>query len=218
MTLRAVLFDVGETLIDESRLWAEWADWLEVPRLTFMGVLGGLIERGEEHQAVFQVFRPGFDLAAERDARIAAGKPPRLDPSDLYPDVRPTLDRLRSEGYIVAVAGNQPARAGAFLESLDLPADVIATSGGLGVEKPSLEFFERLAALAGVTKNQAVYVGDRVDNDIIPAKEAGMCAVFLRRGPWGYLHASRPGVERADAGIDSLDELPEVLARLRDRG
>lgn len=218
MTLRAVLFDVGETLIDESRLWAEWADWLGVPRLTFMGVLGGLIERGEEHQAVFQVFRPGFDLDAERDARIAAGKPPRLDPSDLYSDVRPTLERLRSEGYRVAVAGNQPARAGAFLEGLDLPVDVIATSGGLGVEKPSLEFFERLASLAGVTRDQAIYVGDRVDNDIIPAKEAGMKAVFLRRGPWGYLHASKPGVELADARIDSLEELPAVLASLRERG
>ena len=50
MKLRAVFFDVGETLIDETRLWGEWADWLGVPRLTLMGVLGALVDRDRPHQ------------------------------------------------------------------------------------------------------------------------------------------------------------------------
>ena len=33
--VRAVWFDVGETLIDESREYGTWADWLGVPRHTF---------------------------------------------------------------------------------------------------------------------------------------------------------------------------------------
>ena len=53
--LRAVVFDVGETLIDETRLWGEWADWLGVPRRTFMGVLGALVDRGRPPQEVFEV-------------------------------------------------------------------------------------------------------------------------------------------------------------------
>lgn len=214
MSLRAVLFDVGETLIDETRLWGEWADWLGVSRLTFMGVLGALVDRGMSHLDVFQAFRPGFDLGRERAARIVAGKPPRLDPADLYDDVRPALASLREAGYILGVAGNQPAPAEAFLARLDLPVDFVTTSESLGAEKPSLEFFVKLASLAGVEPSEAAYVGDRVDNDVIPAKEAGMVAVFIRRGLWGYLHATRPEVELADARIDSLDELPTILARL----
>jgi HAD superfamily hydrolase (TIGR01549 family) len=214
MNLRAVFFDVGETLIDETRLWSEWADWLGVPRLTFMGVLGALVDRDRPHVEVFQVFRPGFDLDRERAARIAAGKPPRLDLADLYSDVRPTLETLRKHGLILGVAGNQPATAEAFLARLELPVDFVTTSESLGAEKPSPDFFFKLASLAGVEPSEAAYVGDRVDNDVIPAKGAGMVAVFLRRGLWGYLHATRPEVELADARIDSLEELPTILARL----
>ena len=51
-------------------------------------------------------------------------------------------------------------------------------------------------------------MGDRVDNDVVPALAAGMVAVHIRRGPWGYLH--EPPAEAIR--IHSLDELPAVLA------
>jgi FMN phosphatase YigB (HAD superfamily) len=44
-----------------------------------------------------------------------------------------------------------------------------------------------------------------------PARAVGMVAVHIRRGPWGYLQAGR---QQADVCIDSLDELPEALARV----
>ncbi|MGH9006167.1 MAG: HAD family hydrolase, partial [Acidimicrobiales bacterium] len=54
---------------------------------------------------------------------------------------------------------------------------------------------------------QVAYVGDRLDNDVLPAKAAGMFAVFIRRGPWGHLHARRAEAACADVRIDSLAEL-----------
>jgi FMN phosphatase YigB (HAD superfamily) len=54
-----------------------------------------------------------------------------------------------------------------------------------------------------------------LDNDIHPALAAGMVAVFLRRGPWGYIHAAHPDVIRAHLRLESLDELPERLTALR---
>ena len=59
---------------------------------------------------------------------------------------------------------------------------------------------------------EIAYVGDRLDNDVLPAADAGMRPILLRRGPWGYLHARRPEASRATV-IGSLTELPEVLAR-----
>jgi hypothetical protein len=50
-----------------------------------------------------------------------------------------------------------------------------------------------------------------VDNDILPAKLAGMVTVFLRRGPWGVIHARRPEAAQADIRIDSLAELRDAL-------
>ena len=59
--IRAVFFDVGETLVDETRQWGLWADWLRVPRLTFFSAFGAVLERGEHHRIVFDHFVPGAD-------------------------------------------------------------------------------------------------------------------------------------------------------------
>jgi len=213
---RAVFFDVGETIIDETRVWESWADWLGVPRFTFMAVLGEVIERGDSHTAVFEQFRPGFDLAAERSARLAAGALWTVEPRDLYPDVRPCIDRLRAEEYVVGISGNQPDGVTDMLRALDLPVDVLATSADWGVQKPSPAFFERVCAEARVPAGRVAYVGDRLDNDVLPARAAGMIGVFLRRGPWGYSHARRPEADRADIRLDSLAGLPDALAAFAD--
>ncbi len=57
----------------------------------------------------------------------------------------------------------------------------------------------RVSAEVGLRPSQVAYVGDRLDNDVLPAKAAGMFAVFMRRGPWGHLHAHRADAACADA-------------------
>jgi HAD superfamily hydrolase (TIGR01549 family) len=210
MPIQTVFFDIGETLVDETRQWGSWADWLGIPRMTFFGVLGGLIERGEHHRRVFELLRPGIDLAYERAARAAAGHSEHFERSDFYPDAIPCLEALRRAGYRIGLAGNQPEGVEELLRALDLPVDLIASSASWGVEKPSPEFFRCVAALAGVPPANIAYVGDRVDNDVAPAA-AGMVAVFLRRGPWGFLQAEHPDAARACFRLDSLDALPQAL-------
>ena len=61
MTIRAVVFDVGETLVDETRAWTAWADALKVPRLTFLATLGGVNARGGDHREVFEILRPDVE-------------------------------------------------------------------------------------------------------------------------------------------------------------
>jgi FMN phosphatase YigB (HAD superfamily) len=212
MPIKVVFFDVGETLVDETRQWGGWADWLSIPRLTFFATLGGLIERGEHHRRVFELLRPGIDLVHERAARVAAGHSEHFERADFYPDAIPCLHTLRRAGYRIGLAGNQPEGVEELLRALDLPADMIASSAGWGVEKPSPDFFARVAELAGVPPSEIAYVGDRVDNDVAPAAAAGMLAVFLRRGPWGFLQADHPDAARAHIRLDSLDALPQALA------
>ncbi len=185
--IKAVWFDVGEVLIDESREYGTWADWLGVPRHTFSAVFGAVIASGRDYREVFQHFRPGFDLEAERQARIDAGLGEYLNANDLYPDVRPCLTELRERGYFVGIAGNQTIRAGRFIRELNLPADVIATSDDWGVSKPSVEFFNKLVTTSGHSPDEILYVGDRLDNDISPASDAGLATAWIRRGPWGRI-------------------------------
>lgn len=210
--VRAVVFDVGETLVNETTEYNAWADWLGVPRHTFSAMFGAVIARGEDYREVFQVFRPGFDLKVERERRAQAGRPESFGEDDLYPGARACLATLKQQGYLVGIAGNQTARAGVILRSLNFATDFVATSDDWQAEKPTPEFFRALIDMCSLPADQIAYVGDRLDNDIRPALDAGLVGVFLRRGPWGYQHQHDPEVSRAHIRITGLDELADALA------
>ena len=208
-----MVLDVGETLVDETREYGTWADWLGVPRHTFSAVFGAVIASGRDYREAFGHFRPGFDLETERARRADAGQPETFGEYDLYQDVRPCMNALREMGLWVCVAGNQTARAGAILRELRLPADMIATSEDWGVSKPDASFFWAVTDAAQCEPAHIVYVGDRLDNDLKPAKAAGMRTAFIRRGPWGYIWENHPDMKvAADWRMTSLAELPGIVA------
>jgi FMN phosphatase YigB (HAD superfamily) len=201
--VRAVFLDVGETLVDERRYWREVAALAGVPEHALWAALGVTIARGEDHRALF--------------AHLGVSRPIGVDDvvtyrrEDLYDDALPCLEALRVAGYRVGIVGNQPAAFEASLRADGLPADVVGSSAGWGVSKPTPAFFERVVAEAGIPAAQVAYVGDRIDNDVAPAAAAGLVAVWLRRGPWGFLQQD---AGHAAAVIDTLAELPAALSAL----
>ena len=199
MAVRAVFFDVGETLVDEERIWREVASAAGLQPHVVFAALGMTIARGEDHWALWD------HLGVERP--LGVWERFDYDWIDLYPDAVACLERLRAEGMLVGLAGNQSRTMEAWARAT-LPADIVTSSDGVGVRKPDPAFFERLVELAGVDASEIAYVGDRVDNDILPALALGLVAVHCRRGPWGRL---RPTPEGA-IGIDSLAELPAALS------
>jgi FMN phosphatase YigB (HAD superfamily) len=203
-----VCLDVGETLIDETRVWSTWADELGIPRLTFMAALGAVIARGGQHQDVFAVF--GVDDWRARLPSVEAAYGGFRE-EDLYADARRGIAGLEERGYGVAIAANQPAVRADELRALGIAPGVLAMSDAIGVAKPAPGFFARTLELMGRPDPADVaYAGDRIDNDVLPAAAAGMRGVWLRRGPWGV-------IQRPDAGtppaltVDTLDELVERI-------
>jgi HAD superfamily hydrolase (TIGR01662 family) len=200
--LRAVFFDVGETLVDERRYWRAVAELAGVPEHALLAALGVTISRCEEHVELFR--------------HLGVGRPDTVDRvvyerDDLYPDAVSSLERLRAEGYVLGIAGNQTAALERWAREQQLPVDVVGSSAGWGVRKPATEFFERIVREAGCEPSEVAYVGDRVDNDVVPARGAGLVAVHVRRGPWGWL---QPGAEQAALRVDTLAELPDALRAL----
>ena len=191
MAVEAVVFDVGETLVDETQMWMRAAEAAGITPFTLMAGLGATIALEQPHDAVWSL------LGIEHPAGSWV-----MD--DWYPDARPCLERLRGAGYRVCACGNTPAVVERDLAPL---VDAVASSESLGVWKPAPAFFDRIVELAGVPAERIAYVGDRVDNDVGPAIAAGMTGVHIRRGPWGFLQ--KPPAEAIR--IDSLDELPEAL-------
>src|SRR6266508_443504 len=182
MVIRSVVFDIGETLLDDTREFGAWADWIGVPRHTFSALLGVVVAQGRNNAETFQYFRPGFDLETERARREEAG------------------------------VGEQTARAAQLLRRLNLPVDGIATSGEWRVAKPAPQFFERVVAFAPGEPAEIAYVGDHRDDDVVAAHRAGIAPVLIRRGPWGHLWGDDPvTTATARWVIDSLAELPDLL-------
>lgn len=200
---RWVCLDVGETLIDETRIWSIWADVLGIPQLTFMAAFGAAIAGGGEHRDVFTVLgRPEWrSLLPEVESRYGGFRQ-----TDFYPDALRAMADLRAAGYLLAIVANQPVARTEQLRALGVHADVMAMSDELGVWKPQPEFFARaLELMDDPAPANVAYVGDRIDNDVVPALAAGMRAVWLRRGPWGVLNPAP--VPDGALVIDSLAEL-----------
>lgn len=199
MTVRAVFFDVGETLVDEERWWRAVAEAAGVGPHVVWAALGKTIERGEEHCELWRHL--GIDRPAGAWDGVVYSK------DDLYADALDCLEALRARGLVVGLAGNQNAALEEWARREALPVDVVTGSASLGVRKPAAAFFAALVDLVGFPAAQVAYVGDRSDNDAAPALAAGLVAVHLRRGPWGRLQQTPAGA----IAIESLAELPDAL-------
>lgn len=198
--IRAIVFDVGETLVDETRIWAAAARAVGVTPFTLMAQLGSLIERGIDHRQVWSEL--GIEAPPVQE---------QFQVVDLYSDALPCLQHAKSKGFTIGVAGNQPDAAIDHLSALGFDADFVASSARWGVEKPSPFFFEKVIEAAEVSAERVLYVGDRLDNDVLPAQRAGMRAALLVRGPWAHIDTRRTDASKADLQLLSLAQLKGIL-------
>jgi HAD superfamily hydrolase (TIGR01549 family) len=138
----------------------------------------------------------------------------RYAPADLEPDVMPVLARLDGT-YRLGIIANQPTavREAMTRDGLDRFFDVWAVSADVGFDKPDPRLFAHAVAEAGVEPARAAMVGDRLDYDVRPAREAGMRAVWVLRGE-APDDPTPEQLAEADAAVRGLHELPEVLERL----
>jgi HAD superfamily hydrolase (TIGR01549 family) len=192
VAVEAVVFDVGETLVDETGMWTRVAEAGGVTPFTLMAALGATIVQGRPHTDVWEI------LGIEHP-------PGTWEMDDWYADAVPCIARLRHGGFRVCAVGNTPAFVEPFIAE---KLEVLGSSESWGVAKPDPAFFARIVDALSLAPEKIAYVGDRVDNDVVPALRAGMVGVHVKRGPWGYLQEPPEDAVL----INSLDELPAAFA------
>jgi putative hydrolase of the HAD superfamily len=121
-----------------------------------------------------------------------------------FPEVAPTLAAWREQGLRLVVASNWDVSLHEVLAATGLRVllDGVATSAEVGSAKPAGELFAAALQLAGATPEQALHVGDSLDEDIAGARAAGIDAVWVRRARHADTEVP-PGV----SAIATLDEL-----------
>lgn len=192
----AVVFDFGYTLVNEDRAWKAAAAALGRPDSAFFAALGAVIERRQRHRDVFEL------LGADRQPSLGP-----FEPGDFYDDALPSLRAAKQKGHVVGIAGNFSREIERFL-SEHAEVDFVASSEGWGVEKPDPVFFSRIAGEVGRPPEEVTYVGDRIDNDVLPAAKAGMASFWVLRGPWAAVQLGWPEAKTIGARVNGLAELP----------
>src|SRR5206468_2523078 len=103
----------------------------------------------------------------------------------------------------LGAAGNMRIVHEAFLHE---HVDAVGSSERWDAWKPAPDFFAHVAAMMGTEPSEIVYVGDRVDNDVVPALAFGMGAIRIRRG--AHANIESPA---GTTVINSLADLVELL-------
>ena len=119
-----------------------------------------------------------------------------------FDDAPPALGMLRQAGFRLVVASNWDCSLPEVLRGAGLAAlvDGIVSSAAVGAAKPAPEVFLEAARIAGAAPEEALHVGDSVENDVEGARAAGIRGVLLaRQGP-------------APGGVDTVRSLAEVPA------
>ena len=226
---RVVLFDIGECLLNTDR---EQAALAEVHR-TVLDSNGFEIDADEYaaldrqmiltfvpspmHAITWHFAKPDVDLFDAMTREIRSHYPAiRKHTSSLYPGADTLLADL-CQSHILGLAANAPSSIRDKLSQLGVLKYFTHTkvSGDLGVKKPDIQFFERILAEIDIEPDKVVLVGDRLDNDMIPAKRIGMGTIWIRRGRYEVLEPRVPD-EIPDAVVGQLVDVETALYAFED--
>jgi len=224
--IRWVFFDLGGTLLDDL----PFHDYIYGTMLTmfaergygvtmdeFVGVRDLLVKRRVPVLASLIEHFTGKEtlvkpLMMELMSRIE-GKGPELQTP--FPESQGILERVR-ERYKLGVIANQEIGIHDLLSKIgwDRMFDVIIISDDVRLWKPDVRIFKMALGKAGCEPSEAVMVGDRIDNDVTPAKRLGMKTVRFKWGIFGTQEAASDE-EKPDIEILALSDVPEAIERLR---
>lgn len=213
-----IFFDLGETLIDETAPINE-----SIRQFIEQAALWGYTFRAEQVRSALQeAYRRFADFpmrsvmeawipSAEHRVAIKKGMTYRKDLDRPFPSALPLLQAL-SRHYRIGIIANQgpgtPARLDAYGFSPYI--SVCCASAEAGMAKPDPRFFRMALEQAQCRPEQAVMIGDRIDNDVIPAKRLGMSAIWVRQGDARFQPVP-DGDEAPDAICDSIEEISAIF-------
>lgn len=161
---------------------------------------------GGDPRAIARVDRRRRDTLAE------------LDTFQLRPGIADLLQRLAAQGFALGIVANQPASAAERLRRAGIARHFkyVGLSELMGVRKPDAAIFLGVAEALGVAPARCIMVGDRIDNDIAPAKALGMAAIRFRTGRHARQQPRGPS-EAPDADVVDVLELERAIEALLGR-
>lgn len=201
--MKWLFFDIGATLVDESDVYKSRCEYavkqLNITPEVFMSRVCEAAKTSSTPMMAaarsFGIDLPVWDLSLEK----------------LYGSAYCVLSALHGK-YRLGIIANQPFGTQERLDNWGIGKffDVVMASAEAGCAKPDPEIFTVALEKAGCAPSDAFMIGDRLDNDIVPAKKLGMKTIWVRQGFSKYQVIGSEN-ERPDLIVDSIEELTGLL-------
>lgn len=199
-----LFFDIGSTLIDESEAYRH--------RFQDMAELAGCPYE-EIHQGAIAFYKRNQKGDLEMAKKYGLEKPKwHREDERLYEGVPALLEKL-SKNYKIGIIANQSLGTEARLREKNILQyiDLVVASAEEGVAKPDLAIFEIALQRSRCQAEHAVMIGDRIDNDIVPAKKMGMHTMWIRQGFGKYWEIQREE-EMPEEQVECILDIRDLLA------
>ena len=208
-----IFFDLGSTLLDEEAAYGYYIDKC-VKKLESLDIE---VSSDSYKKKMVEYAHKSLDPIRATWQYFAPTEPRSLWTNEgvsLYPETIDALEKL-SQNYQLGIIAHQSATVRALLEECGVESyfQLIILSEEVGLSKPDSTIFKLALQKANTTANRIVYVGDRYDNDIVPAKSLGMRAVRILTGMGRF--AVEDMEWKSDWQLHSIQELTTILKEKR---
>lgn len=199
-SIKWIFFDIGSTLVDESACYEKrYRETTQNTAVGYQEFKDKVIEFAAMSNSPYKEAVKHFGL--QKTKWYSELETP-------YPSTESVLEVL-SKKYNLGIIANQPAGCKERLEKWGIAEyfDLVISSTEEGIEKPNSEIFNIALERANCSPENAVMVGDRMDNDIAPAKEIGMKTVWVKQGFAAYQQNS----DIPDYTLQALEEIKTII-------
>ena len=200
MSIKWIFFDIGSTLVDESECHeVRYKETTQDTNVSYQEFKDKVIELAANSDNPYKEAVKHFGLQKTKWYKELE-KP--------YPFTESVLSEL-SKKYKLGIIANQSVGSAQRLADWGIGKyfNLVIASAEEGVEKPNPEIFRLALERANCLPENAVMVGDRIDNDILTAKKIGMKTVWVKQGFAKY----QPKSDVPDYTIQTLEEILELL-------
>ncbi|HFU3970148.1 TPA: HAD family hydrolase [Streptococcus suis] len=206
-----IFFDLGSTLLDEEAAYGYYIDKC----VKKLGSLDIEVSSDSYKKKMVEYAHKSLDPIRATWQYFSPTEPRPLWTNEgvsLYPETIDALDKL-SQNYHLGIIANQSATVRVLLEEWGVESyfQLIILSEEVGLSKPDSTIFTLALQKANTTANRIIYVGDRCDNDIVPAKSLGMRAVRILTGMGRF--AVEDMEWKSDWQLHSIQELTTIFKK-----
>ena len=212
-----IFFDIGATLFNEEMCQKDRFERLqdEISRACGRVVSFEEFEKALCTSAAAGIAHPGNHTLTKFGVTGDRHFPRRYE--RLYPGVKQMLEELR-KSYKIGIIASQPKGLDDRIKALGIYdlLDAIFGSADIGLDKPDLAFYQYAIDKTGCDPKRAIMIGDRVDNDMFPAKTLGMSTIRVMQGIFSNGIATLKE-QVPDEVIEKIADAPRAIAALEAR-